>query len=264
MMISKHMRNLENSLGVSLIDRKTRQLNVTELGQRYYRQCKQLLEDLSDVESSIANSGNVVEGTLRVNSPIDFGGIFMVAVINNYQKQYPAVNVLMSLDNASINLRLGKFDISIVVTDKLDQGVVARKIAQTSLCTYASPDYLKQHGCPETVEDLAKHKCLHYLGTPHANIWRFSQDNKQIDIHPNWSFGSNNGRTLCQAASLGMGIVRSPALSVRTYVQSGELVEILPDYKISSISVYATYLQRNYYPAKITTFIDFLVEYFAE
>ncbi len=264
MMISKHMRNLENSLGVSLIDRKTRQLNVTELGQLYYRQCKQLLEDLSDVESSIANSGNVVEGTLRVNSPIDFGGIFMVAVINNYQKQYPGVNVLMSLDNASINLRLGKFDISIVVTDKLDQGVVARKIAQTSLCTYASLDYLKQHGCPETVEDLEKHKCLHYLGTPHANIWRFSKDNKQIDIRPNWSFGSNNGRTLCQAASLGMGIIRSPALSVRTYVQSGELVEILPDYKISSISVYATYLQRNYYPAKITTFIDFLVEYFAE
>ena len=264
MMISKHMRNLENSLGVSLIDRKTRQLNVTELGQLYYRQCKQLLEDLSDIENSIARSGHVVEGTLRVNSPIDFGGIYMVPVINEYQKQYPDVNILMSLDNAFINLRLGKCDVSIVVTDKLDQGVVARKIAQTSLCTYVSPGYLKQYGYPKTVEDLAQHKCLHYLGTPHADTWIFNKDNKRIDIRPKWIFASNNGGALCQAASLGMGIIRSPALSVRRYVQSGELVEILPDYKIHNLSVYATYLQRNYYPAKITTFIDFLVEYFAE
>lgn len=264
MMISKYMRNLENSLAVSLIDRKTRQLNVTELGQRYYQQCKQLLDDLHDIESSVSQSGHIVAGTLRINSAIDFGGIYMVPVINDYQKRYPEVNILMSLDNTFINLRSGKFDISVVVTDKLDQGVVARKIAQTSLCTYASPGYLKQHGCPETVEDLMGHKCLHYLGTPHADVWIFNKDNRRIDIRPKWSFTSNNGRALCQAASLGMGIIRSPALSVRSYVQSGELVELLPDYKISSLSVYATYLQRNYYPAKITTFIDFLLEYFAE
>jgi len=264
MMISKYMRGLESSLSVSLINRKTRQLNVTELGQRYYRQCKQLLDDLSDIESSISQSGRVVEGTLKVNSPINFGGIYMVTIINDYQQRHPDVNVLMSLDNTSINLRSGKFDISIVVTDKLDQGVVARKIAQTSLCTYAAPGYLKQHGSPETVEDLEQHKCLHYLGTPHADFWVFNKDNKRIDIRPKWSFASNNGRVLCQAAALGMGIIRSPALSVRSYVQSGELVELLPDYKISNLSVYATYLQRNYYPAKITTFIDFLVEYFAK
>ncbi|MCK5353929.1 MAG: LysR family transcriptional regulator [Methyloprofundus sp.] len=264
MMISKHIRNLENSLTVSLINRKARPIIVTELGQRYYQQCKQLLADLSDIENSIAQSGQVVKGMLRINSPIDFGGIFMVPMINEYQQRYPDVNVLMSLDNAFINLRLGSFDISIVVTDKLDQGVVARKIAQTSLCTYASPGYIKQYGCPETIEDLAEHKCLHYLGTPHADLWRFNKENEEIDIRPQWSFASNNGRALCQAASLGMGIIRSPALSVRSYVQSGELVELLSDYKISSLSVYATYLQRNYYPAKITTFIDFLLDYFAE
>ena len=110
-------------------------------------------------------------------------------------------------------------------------------------------DLFDQYGYPETVEDLEQHKCLHYLGTPHADLWVFNKDNKRIDIRPKWSFASNNGRALCQAASLGMGIIRSPALSVRSYVQSGELVEILPDYKIHNLSVYATYLQRNYYHA---------------
>jgi DNA-binding transcriptional LysR family regulator len=264
MMISKYMRSLENSLGISLINRKTRQLYVTELGQTYYRQCKQILEDLNDLESSISQSGKLVKGVLKINTPIDFGGIYMLPVINAYQQQYPDVNVLMSLDNAFVNLRSGKFDIAIVVTDKLDQGVVARKIAQTSLCTYASPDYLQKYGTPKQVDDLAEHKCLHYLNTPHADAWVFNKGKERIEIRPKWTFASNNGGTLCKAASLGMGVVRSPALSVRRYVQSGELVEILEDYKLPSLSIYATYLQRNYYPAKISSFIDFLVNYFAE
>jgi len=264
MMVSKYMRSLEHSLGVTLINRKTRQLHVTELGQNYYRQCKQLLADLNDIESSVTQSGEIVKGVLKINAPIDFGGLYMVPVIDAYQKEYPDVNVLMSLNNAFINLRAGKFDISIVVTDKLDQGVVAREIAQTSLCTYAAPSYLKQHGVPKTVEDLEQHKCLHYLDTPHADVWVFHKDNKRFDIRPKWSFASNNGRALCQAASLGMGLIRAPALSVRSYVQSGELVEVLELYKIPKLSVYATYLQRNYYPAKMSTFTDFLVNYFAE
>lgn len=264
MMISKYMRSLENSLGISLITRKTRQLQVTELGQAYYRQCKQILDDIGDLESSITESGKLVRGVLKINAPIDFGGIYMVPVINAYQLQYPEVNVLMSLDNTFVNLRSGKSDIAIVVTDKLDQGVVARKIAQTSLCTYASPDYLRKYGTPKRIEDIAEHKCLHYLDTPHLDAWVFNKGKERIEIRPKWTFASNNGGALCQAASFGMGIVRSPALSVRPYVQSGELVEILEEFKLPSLSVYATYLQRNYYPAKITTFIDFLVDYFAE
>jgi len=264
MMISKYMRSLENALGVTLVNRKTRKLHVTELGQSYYRQCKQLLVDLNDIESSVMQSRETVKGVLKINAPIDFGGLYMVPVIDAYQKKYPEVSVLMSLNNAFINLRAENFDISIVVTDKLDQGVVAREVAQTSLCTYAAPSYLKQHGVPEMAEDLDQHKCLHYLDTPHADVWVFHKDNKRIDIRPKWSFASNNGRALCQAASLGMGLIRAPALSVRSYVQSGELVEVLESYKISKLSVYATYLQRNYYPAKMSTFTDFLVNYFAE
>lgn len=264
MMISKYMRSLETSLGVSLITRKTRMLQVTELGQRYYQQTKHLLDDLNDLENSIIESEGVVKGTLQINAPIDFGGIYLVPVINAYQQQYPEVRVLMTLGNAPEKLRSGKFDICIVVTDVLDPDVIARKIAQTSLCTYAAPKYLKQFGTPESVEDLQQHKCLHYLDTPHADAWVFIKDQQRIEIRPEWIFASNNGRALCQAAALGMGIVRSPALSVKSYVQSGELVEILSDYKLPSLSVYATYLPRNYYPAKMSSFIDFLVAYFAE
>ncbi|NOQ16233.1 MAG: LysR family transcriptional regulator [Methyloprofundus sp.] len=264
MMISKYIKQLESDLGVTLINRQTRKLQITEIGKKYYQQCKKILEDINSLESSISQLSSNVKGILRINAPIDFGGLYMVPVIDEYQKKYPEVEVLMSLDNAEVDLSAGMFDISIVVTDILDEGVVARKIAQTSLCTYASPKYIKTHGEPFKINDLLQHKCLHYLGTPHGNSWIFDGKEGRVEISPQWVFASNNGRALCQAAALGMGVVRSPALSVKPYVVSGELVEILADYQIKNLSVYATYLQRNYYPAKMSSFLDFLVAYFTE
>jgi len=264
MMVSKHMRHLEESLGVTLINRQTRKLQITEIGESYYRQCKDILEALDTLEGTISEQGREVKGILRINAPIDFGGLYMLPVIDGYQRKYPGVNVMMSLDNTPVILSSGMFDISIVVTDMLDPNVVARKIAQTSLCSYAAPGYLEKYGEPKQVEDLHQHRCLHYLGTPHAEAWVFYHSGERMEIRPKWVFASNNGRALCQAASLGMGVVRSPALSVKSYVQSGELVEILADYRIPNLSVYATYLPRHYYPAKMSTFLDFLAEYFIE
>jgi len=264
MMISKYMRSLEDSLGISLINRNTRQLYVTELGQDYYQKCKRLLEDLNDLESSMSESRQKISGILKINAPIDFGGLYMVAAIDAFQKKYPDVHVLMTLNNGFVNLRDSQFDLAIVVTDTLDEGVVARRIAQTPLCTYAAPSYLAEYGEPKTIASLKQQRCLHYSDTPHKDAWIFNDDGKSVEIKPQWVFASNNGGVLCQAASLGMGVMRSPALSVRDYLQSGELVEILEPYRVSDLSIYVTYLQRNYYPIKMSCFIDFLVDYFVD
>ena len=264
MMVSKYIKQLETSLGVTLIYRQSRTLQVTEVGLIYYNRCKVILDDVDTLECAISQSGQEVKGELRLNVSIDFGSLYMLPIIHRYQQQYPDVNILMSLDNTPIKLAESHFDIAIVVTDTLDQGVVARKIAQTSLGTYASPDYLSQCGEPKNLSEIEGHRCLHYLGTPHANVWVFNHVGQRVEITPQWVFASNNGKTLCQAAALGMGIVRTPALSVKPYVESGELVEILADYRMSDLAVYATYLQRDCYPPKTKTFIDFLMDYFAE
>lgn len=262
MMISKYMAQLEKSLGVVLLNRTTRSLTLTEAGESYYNRSKQLLEDLDDLEASTSQLGNTVKGYLRINAPIDFGGIYMISAIDSYQRLYPEVKILMSLDNKPVNLRKGLFDISILVTDTLDQGVVAKKISQTELCTYAAPDYLKTNGFPKTIEDLSNHRCLHYTNTPHGDHWIFNNNGNKVKIKTDWAFATNNGRALCEAAALGMGIVQAPKLSVSQYIKSQHLIEILPEYRISSLSIYATYLQRRYYPAKLSTFIDFLSTFF--
>ncbi|MDD1638569.1 MAG: LysR family transcriptional regulator [Methylococcaceae bacterium] len=264
MMISKYMAQLEESLGVALLNRTTRQISLTEAGEIYYYRSKQLLDDFSELDETTSQLGRHVKGTLKVSAPIDFGGLYMVPAIDAYQREYPDVKILMTLHNSRVDLSKGSFDLSILVTDSLDLGVVARKIALTRLCTYASPAYLAEYGKPEHIDQLSLHRCLHYIDTPHKEFWLFNSGNEEIKIKPNWHFASNNGRALCQAAALGMGITQAPEISAANFVAQGQLIEILQDFRIPSLAIYATYLQRRFLPAKLTTFVDFMVKYFAE
>lgn len=264
MMISKYIAQLEESLGVALLNRTTRKISLTEAGEVYYHRSKQLLDDFSELDESTSQLGRNVKGTLRISASIDFGGLYMVPAIEAYQQLYPEVKIMMTLHNSSVNLSEGSIDLAILVTDTLDLGVVARKIAETRLCTYASPAYIKQFGEPYTVEDLKNHHCLYNTDTPHKDFWIFKDGEEEVKVKTTWRFASNNGRALCQAAALGMGITQAPELSVATYLAEGKLVEILPDYRIPSLNIYATYLQRRFMPAKLTTFVDFLIRFFAE
>ena len=264
MMISKYMAQLEESLGVALLNRTTRQISLTEAGEIYYYRSKQLMDDFSELDETTAQLGRHVKGTLKISAPIDFGGLYMVPAVNAYQRQYPDVKILMTLHNSRVDLSKGSFDLSILVTDSLDLGVVARKIAKTRLCTYASPAYLAEYGKPEHIDQLGSHRCLHYIDTPHKDYWLFHAGTEEIKIKPNWHFASNNGRALCQAAAMGMGITQAPEISAANFVVQGQLIEILQNFRIPSLTIYATYLQRRFLPAKLTTFVDFMVKYFAE
>lgn len=264
MMISKYIAQLETSLSVGLLNRTTRKLSLTEAGNSFYYRSKQLLEELYELEESTSELGKNVKGLLKISVSIDFGSLYMVSAIDAYQQQYPDVDVLIILENRAVDLNNGEFDLTIRVTDFLKPGLVARKICKTHLGLYAAPRYLEAKGQPESLAALARHRCLHYQDTPHRENWLFLQDGKTVKIKPVWHFASNNGRVLCQAAVEGMGIVQAPDLSVKHYLQSGELIEILPDTRLKSdaLAVYAIYPQRRFLPAKLTSFINFLSHYF--
>ncbi len=264
MMISKYIAQLEESLGVALLNRTTRKISLTEAGEIYYHRSKQLLDDFSELDESTSQLGRNVKGTLKISASIDFGGLYMVPAIDAYQQLYPEVKIMMILNNSYVNLSEGSIDLAILVTDTLDLGVVARKIAETRLCTYASPDYIRQYGEPRSIEDLKHHHCLYNTDTPHKDYWIFKVDDDEVKVKTTWTFASNNGRALCQGAALGMGITQAPELSVATYLAQGKLVEILPEYRIPSLNVYATYLPRRFMPAKMTTFVDFLIRHFTK
>lgn len=266
MMISKYIAQLEANLSVGLLNRTTRKLSLTEAGKSFYHRSKQLLEDLDELEESTTELGQNVKGMLNISVSIDFGSLYMVTAIDAYQKLYPDVKILMTLENRPIDLSDGQIDLTIRVTDFLKPGLVARKICKTHLGLYTAPTYIAEKGQPESLEQLTEHRCLHYKDTPHRDNWLFQRDGISVKIKPGWHFASNNGRVLCQAAAEGMGIVQAPDLSVKHYLKTGELIEILPDTRLASgiFAVYAIYLQRRFLPAKLTTFIDFLIGYFKD
>jgi len=266
MMISKYIAQLESSLSVGLLNRTTRKLSLTEAGKGFYHRSKQLLEDLDELEESTTELGQNVKGLLNISVSIDFGSLYMVSAIDDYQKLYPDVKILMTLENRPVDLSDGQIDLTIRVTDFLKPGLVARKISKTYLGLYTAPSYITEKGQPESLEALVEHRCLHYKDTPHRDNWLFLRGGESVKVKPNWHLASNNGRVLCQAAAEGMGIVQAPNLSVKHYLKTGELKEILPDTRLTSdsLAVYAIYLQRRFLPAKLTTFIDFLIGYFKD
>jgi len=262
MMISKYIAQLERELGVSLLNRTTRQISLTEAGERFYRQSKSIMEDLSGLEEQTRELGHTVKGMLRIVAPIDFGSTQLVPIVAAYQAIYPDVKVSLVLDNGMVNLAAGNFDCAIRVTDMPEVSLVARKITETPLCLFASPDYLSRQGRPQTIDDLKQHQCLHYLNTPHGDYWVFNQGKRVRKIRLEWCFGCNNSRALGEAATLGLGVVQAPELFLRHLIESGAVEEILPAMRPDYIPIYATYLQRKFIPSKLSTFVNFLVEYF--
>lgn len=261
-MVSKHIAHLEQHLGVCLLNRTTRKVKLTATGRQYYSRCKQLLTDLTELEDMTNQIDHLPKGLLRINAPVDFGMMHMVAAVEAYKKAYPNVDIHLVLENRYVDLNDGVFDIVIRITDEPDSQVIGKIIRTTELCTYASPGYLEKHGEPSTIEALHAHRCLQFLGTPHGENWIFRTDDIIRNFTPQWCFASNNGGVLCQAAQRGMGIFQAPDVTVEPYLNSGALQKILTPYRVPSLPIYAMYLSRRYIPIKIKSFIKFLTGYF--
>ena len=261
-MVSKHIAHLEQHLGVCLLNRTTRKVNLTETGRQYYSRCKQLLSDLTELEASTSQIDHLPKGRLRINAPVDFGMMHMVAAIDVYNQTYPDVDIHLVLENRFVDLNDGVFDIVIRITDNPDSHSIGKVIRTTKLCTYASPDYLEKHGEPTTLEALHSHHCLHFLGTPHGENWIFQTHDNIQNFTTQWCFASNNGGILCQAAVRGMGIFQAPDVTVGPYLNSGELKKILSHFQVQSLPIYAMYLSRRFAPIKIQSFIKFMTGYF--
>ena len=154
MMISKYIANLESSLGVVLLNRTTRSLSLTSAGEAYYHRSRQLLEDLADLEASTAQMGERVKGHIKISAPIDFGGIYMVPVIEQFLRQYPEVKVLMTLDNKPPNLRIGSFDIIPIGDRYPGSGRGGKKNRRNRIMHLCLAGLFAENGCPQHIEEL--------------------------------------------------------------------------------------------------------------
>jgi DNA-binding transcriptional LysR family regulator len=258
--VSKRISQLEDHLGVRLLQRTTRRLYLTEAGERYYEHASRALTAAKDAESAVMQMQSKPKGHLRVHTPMSFGHLNIAPLISEFLQQYPDIQIDMVMDDNIIDLMDGNFDIAFRAGEMPDSTFYARKLGVFRSVLCASPSYISCFGKPEIPEALHSHNCVFYSYSSRANEWTFSGGHEQQTVHISGNFQVNNSESLCRVIIDGTGIGRLPTFIANTYISSGELIPLLENYVMPSKPLYAVFKERLFLPEKVRVFLDFITE----
>lgn len=262
--VSRRLSDLEARLGVQLLTRTTRRLNLTENGRQYYQRCLTLLSDLEEAEQSVTCGDIALTGTLRIAAPLSFGISHLSPVLNEFLQMHPELKLDLDLNDRILNFMEEEVDLAIRIGQLADSSLVARKLATTELIVCASPDYLAQHGEPKHPQELEQHPGLSY-SYAESQHWHFiKQDKTETTVRMNYRMRANNGDVLLKAAIDGLGIILTPGFIGAEAIKQGQLIPILTDYTLPAGAIYAIYPTQRYLPQRIRVLIDYLVERFKD
>ncbi len=259
--VSKRINLLEQHLGVKLLQRTTRKISLTEAGKHYFEHAQMAHKAAMDAEDAVTQLQGEPQGRLRINAPMSFGRLHLSPLIPQFLARYPKIHVDMIMDDKQIDLVGGGFDVAIRAGILPNSSLVARKLAPLNSVLCASSSYLEKHGQPQNPEQLTQHNCLLYSYSSQVDEWHFLHEGHTQSIEVTGNYHVNNSEALLEAALQGTGITRLPTFVAGPHLASGKLIKVLPQYKIPHISIYALFAERQYMPAKVRAFLDFVVEH---
>ncbi len=260
--ISRHVGELEQRLGVRLLNRTTRRLSLTDDGQRFYSRARELLASLDEFESEMTSRTGEPSGLLRINAPLTFGVLHLAPLWGRFSALHPKVALDVTLNDRVVDLVDEGFDLAIRITSMPSSQLVSRKLASTRIVLCASPAYLEAHGTPTHPDELARHRVIGYSYWSGRDEWSFTGPDGSVRVHTSPWMRTNNGDT-CRAAALeGQGIILQPDFLVGGDLKHGTLVELMPDYHSIETGIHAVWPSRKHLPMKLRRLIDFLVAEF--
>ena len=259
--VSKHIGQLEKYLGVQLLFRTTRRLQLTEAG-------RVLFQHASDVEQTIENAVRAVTevssepaGTLSLTVPTISGEYLITDIVTEFCKLYPKVNIELRLEDHMVDLVAEGVDLAIRTASLADSTLIAKLLLQSKWVVSASPEYLANYGTPRKPQDLLEHDCLTYTYMETgSNVWLFRENGNEYGLKVSGRITSNNQKALRNAAVTGHGIAYTPKLLVYEDLEAGRLVEVLGGYSCKELPVFIVYPYSKYLPEKTRVFIDFIAQ----
>ena len=257
-MASKLVSQLEEHLKTRLLQRTTRKILPTEAGMLYYQRCQAILLDLSEADSSISNMATSLQGNLLISVPRDFGLLYISPNLPKFIELHPNLHVEIEFEDKRVDLVAEGYDLALRIGYMQDSSLVARKISSSPMHFVASPSYLESRGTPLTPDDLEYHQGLLYKSSLNQVHWQSTKANQIQRYKIQSKVVSNNGMALLEMTKAGLGISNSPSFFVKDALASGELVEILSEYKQKPLDIYVVYPNRRHLPAKVRAFIEFL------
>lgn len=260
--VSRRLKELEARLRTQLILRSTRKLVLTTRGHAFYERSQSLLSDWEEMEAFMGLEEINLTGKLRISAPEVFGVLHLGPAIIDFMDKQPDIIIDIEYNERKVDLIAEGIDLAIRIGDLQDSSLIARKLADISTVILASPSLLNEKGLHQTPEDLLNfQQCAYGYNTSFSWHYRAPDGQKgQIELAP--SLIATNGTFLCEAAIARKGLVKLPRFIAYKYIQSGALVEILPGYRWSDLSLYAVYSSRRHLSPRIRMFVDHLIERF--
>ncbi|BDH47723.1 LysR family transcriptional regulator [Salmonella enterica subsp. enterica serovar Choleraesuis] len=254
--ISRRVSALEAALGVKLLNRTTRQLDLTPAGQQFYQDVTGILATLEQAEERLNCIQETYSGVIRLGAPLSFGIKKLAPLLPAFMKQYPQVTVSLQLEDRVSDLLNDGIDLSLRIGNLSDSTLVSSRIAMMPRLYCASPEYLKTHGTPDTPESLAHHHCLHYSLLSTRDEWGFVDGGLNPDVRV--PLAANNGDVLREAAIQGMGIAMLPWYIVEEALHGGALVPVLTQYAPPPLPLSIVRPSRQFTPVRVTALMDYL------
>ncbi len=256
--VTRQIAALETYLGVKLMARSTRRLALTSAGSAYLEKCRVILNLVEAAEADVAAERLTPRGNVRISLPLSFGIRRLAPLLLDFSQRHPEVSLDMDYSDRRSNLIEEGIDLAIRITRRLEPGDVARKIGTGRMLVVAAPEYLARHGRPQHPAELAHHECLGYasVGTPMP--WQFMIDG-QLDSFPVRSrINANNGDVLTEAAAQGLGITLQPDFIVASYLDAGRVEQILADFAVPELGIYAMLPSNRHVPHRVRVLMDAL------
>lgn len=261
-LLSKYVTDLEDYLGVRLMNRTTRKLSLTEAGEAYYREASQLLQQLDDLDASISEQTTEPRGLLRVSAPRNFGESTLAPAIFAFLVDHPAVTLDLRLEDRYVDLVDEGIDVALRISTMTDSSLIARKIADMKVMVVAAPDFIRKVGVPKTPDELRALPCIVDINLQGQANWRFVEDGRTVSVHVTGPVRCNSPLVAREAAVAGLGFAMLPSYLAEPVIEEGKLQAVLADLVPTGQTLQAVYPHRRHLAGKVRALIDHLVKWF--
>ena len=262
--VSRIVSRIEERLGARLLHRTTRKLSLTESGAAFQARTAQILADLADAEAEVQSAVARPKGMLKVTASIMFGELYLAPLLPELLGHFPELSVEMTLTNRFVDLVDEGIDLAIRIGSLADSRLVARRLCTNRRVLVAAPRYLKRHGTPRGVEDLARHQAVLFTGFSRPTEWKLIGPGGPVSVSVSGRVATNDIHTLTTVAKQGLGITVGATLSVAPALLSGELVRVLSDHEFEPSAVFAVYPSARQLSTKTRAAVDFLAARLAD
>lgn len=261
-LVSKQIIRLEERLGARLLNRTTRRVSVTEVGEAYYERCKRVLSEVEEADLLVEQLHSEPRGTLKISAPMSFGVSHVGPAVSEFLSLYSDLSISLTLNDRFTDLIEEGFDVAIRIAQSADSSLVARRLAPVRCVMTATPAYLAANGVPQQPQDLGDHKCLSYIYLASGQEWPMFGPNGATSVKVSGPLKANNGEVLVNAVLRNLGIGLLPYFLVRDEIENGNLVTVLDRYRLPELSVFAVSPPNRYPARKVQAFVTFLAERF--